>query len=314
MVENTPAEQPRPVRREVKADEGRVDLGALAPEGLPKDVTPEEIAALAAAWRPRLRARSRKSRRPSACGASAGTGAACEPESFVRKSRNAPTAAGGDVRGAEIRGKTDKIEAPQESASVSPEARPRRCDGGDRRDGSRRRYFDRRNDLRNRIRQRDRGCTAKPTRLRMSRSRWRSRREHGIPAGQHRAGRRFRLRWLRKKVRFRSNRKCRRRMQRSPRLRRVIRQWSWHRSQPRRYPAEPALAAAESLVAVPRLPRLKRAQALSAMANAATDAITAAVKELEAVAASYLEHKSTAPAQAEPASAERLRSGAGSWS
>jgi hypothetical protein len=32
-----------------KADEARVDLGALAPEGLPKDVTPEEIAALAAA-------------------------------------------------------------------------------------------------------------------------------------------------------------------------------------------------------------------------------------------------------------------------
>jgi CheY-like chemotaxis protein len=31
------------------AQEGRVDLGALAPEGLPKDVTPEEIAALAAA-------------------------------------------------------------------------------------------------------------------------------------------------------------------------------------------------------------------------------------------------------------------------
>jgi two-component system, chemotaxis family, chemotaxis protein CheY len=32
-----------------KAEEARFDLGALAPEGLPKDVTPEEIAALAAA-------------------------------------------------------------------------------------------------------------------------------------------------------------------------------------------------------------------------------------------------------------------------
>src|SRR6201993_3497424 len=32
-----------------KSEENRVDLGALAPEGLPKDVTPEEIAALAAA-------------------------------------------------------------------------------------------------------------------------------------------------------------------------------------------------------------------------------------------------------------------------
>ena len=39
------AERPRAIRE----DEARVDLGALAPEGLPKDVTPEEIAALAAA-------------------------------------------------------------------------------------------------------------------------------------------------------------------------------------------------------------------------------------------------------------------------
>ena len=44
-VERKPAEKPHPA----KAEETRVDLGALAPEGLPKDVTPEEIAALAAA-------------------------------------------------------------------------------------------------------------------------------------------------------------------------------------------------------------------------------------------------------------------------
>jgi twitching motility two-component system response regulator PilH len=36
-------------KRRAEAEESRVDLGALAPEGLPKDVTPEEIAALAAA-------------------------------------------------------------------------------------------------------------------------------------------------------------------------------------------------------------------------------------------------------------------------
>jgi len=36
-------------KRYSKLEEPRVDLGALAPEGLPKDVTPEEIAALAAA-------------------------------------------------------------------------------------------------------------------------------------------------------------------------------------------------------------------------------------------------------------------------
>ncbi len=39
------AEKPSAIRE----DNARVDLGALAPEGLPKDVTPEEIAALAAA-------------------------------------------------------------------------------------------------------------------------------------------------------------------------------------------------------------------------------------------------------------------------
>jgi CheY-like chemotaxis protein len=45
VVEHKLAEPPQ----EAKAEEERVDLGALAPEGLPKDVTPEEIAALAAA-------------------------------------------------------------------------------------------------------------------------------------------------------------------------------------------------------------------------------------------------------------------------
>jgi len=41
--------KPTPKPQEVRPEEARVDLGALAPEGLPKDVTPEEIAALAAA-------------------------------------------------------------------------------------------------------------------------------------------------------------------------------------------------------------------------------------------------------------------------
>jgi CheY-like chemotaxis protein len=45
LVEHKLADKPEAVRPE----EDRVDLGALAPEGLPKDVTPEEIAALAAA-------------------------------------------------------------------------------------------------------------------------------------------------------------------------------------------------------------------------------------------------------------------------
>lgn len=42
-------EEKKPGKWAAKGEESRVDLGALAPEGLPKDVTPEEIAALAAA-------------------------------------------------------------------------------------------------------------------------------------------------------------------------------------------------------------------------------------------------------------------------
>jgi CheY-like chemotaxis protein len=45
VIEHKLADKPRTA----KPEEDRVDLGALAPEGLPKDVTPEEIAALAAA-------------------------------------------------------------------------------------------------------------------------------------------------------------------------------------------------------------------------------------------------------------------------
>ena len=44
VIERKIAEAPS-----IAKEEGRVDLGALAPAGLPKDVTPEEIAALAAA-------------------------------------------------------------------------------------------------------------------------------------------------------------------------------------------------------------------------------------------------------------------------
>jgi CheY-like chemotaxis protein len=52
VVEHRPSVTPPAARQEghtTETQEDRVDLGALAPEGLPKDVTPEEIAALAAA-------------------------------------------------------------------------------------------------------------------------------------------------------------------------------------------------------------------------------------------------------------------------
>jgi two-component system, chemotaxis family, chemotaxis protein CheY len=49
VVERKPVEPSHETKEKGKEAEARVDLGALAPEGLPKDVTPEEIAALAAA-------------------------------------------------------------------------------------------------------------------------------------------------------------------------------------------------------------------------------------------------------------------------
>lgn len=66
-----------------------------------------------------------------------------------------------------------------------------------------------------------------------------------------------------------------------------------------------AEAATEPVVPVPAAPAPEAAQTLSAMASAATDAISAAVKELEAVAASYLEQETPAPAEPEPAPAEQ---------
>ena len=49
VVEDKPAPKAHEEKREAKVEDERVNLAALAPEGLPKDVTPEEIAALAAA-------------------------------------------------------------------------------------------------------------------------------------------------------------------------------------------------------------------------------------------------------------------------
>ena len=49
VVDRKPDQESRDAKAAGKSEDVRVDLGALAPEGLPKDVTPEEIAALAAA-------------------------------------------------------------------------------------------------------------------------------------------------------------------------------------------------------------------------------------------------------------------------
>jgi CheY-like chemotaxis protein len=80
-------------------------------------------------------------------------------------------------------------------------------------------------------------------------------------------------------------------------------------------PAEPAApteissqaeaVAPGPVVSIPAIPAPEAAEALSAVANAATDAISAAVKELEAVAASYLAQRTPVPAEPEPAPVEK---------
>jgi CheY-like chemotaxis protein len=63
-------------------------------------------------------------------------------------------------------------------------------------------------------------------------------------------------------------------------------------------------ATPDSIVPVPASPAPEAAQTLSAVANAATEAISAAVQELEAVAASYVAEKTSAPAELHPVPAE----------
>ncbi|HEY6373004.1 MAG TPA: response regulator [Candidatus Sulfotelmatobacter sp.] len=70
-------------------------------------------------------------------------------------------------------------------------------------------------------------------------------------------------------------------------------------------PSPAAVAATEAFVSVPATPAPEAVQTLSEVAHAATDAISAAVKELEAVAASYEQQMPPAPASPEPAPAEK---------
>ena len=81
-------------------------------------------------------------------------------------------------------------------------------------------------------------------------------------------------------------------------------------------PSEPAAAtgisfqaeaaASEPIAQVPATPAPEAAQTLSAVASVATEAISAAVKELEEVAASYLAQKTPAPVELEPAQSAKF--------
>jgi two-component system chemotaxis response regulator CheY len=290
VVENKPADQPRPVRQEPKADEGRVDLGALAPQGLPKDVTPEEIAALAAAAAQVKGKITEIAPAEPAVQAQEPIQPAAEVPQEITAAQ-APVATFAEQKSEE---KTDKIEAPKSGVPAPSPSDVMAAIAGLEVDGV--------------------TSTSGTT--------------SGTASGNGS--------WLHGKADAIADEPVTMAVAAGAESRAAASRWtavsvalapeeaaiSLEQEMQKAYAAFAAaetghstvVAAAppthtvspEPLVAVPASPAPEAAQALSSMANAATDAITAAVKELEAVAASYLEQKSTVPAESEAAPAEKV--------
>ena len=189
-VERKPAEKPHPA----KVEETRVDLGALAPEGLPKDVTPEEIAALAAAAA-QVQTKIEESRHAESAPATAQAEHHAQPmepaklaEEVPQEAAPLPVATFAEQKSEEkIEAKSEKIEEKSEPQSAEhPHKRSRACgavrrtaQGSGQRCGSQHRRRDRcagwpgtrlSHHRPEQLPATDRGRRARPTGLRMSRS------------------------------------------------------------------------------------------------------------------------------------------------
>jgi two-component system chemotaxis response regulator CheY len=332
VVESKP-EQPRPARHEAKAEEAKVDLGALAPEGLPKDVTPEEIAALAAAaaqvkgkiaeiapiepYAVEAKPEVKPEAKPEAEGtpkvkeaAKEAAQSAAELPQEIPAPQPLPVATFAEQKSEE---KTDKIEAPREAASIpgpSP-ADVMAAIAGLEVDGV----------------TSTAGTTSGTASERGSWSHGKADTVADEPVTMAvAAGAEFHTaasRWTAVAVALAPEEAAISLEQEMQKAYAAFAAAETGHSTVVAAPqqiqpavAEPVQATVESvaaesatpelLAAVPASPAPEAAQALSSIANAATDAITAAVKELEAVAASYLEHNSTAPAESEPAPVEKV--------
>jgi hypothetical protein len=213
VVEHKLAEHPQ----EAKVEEERVDLGALAPEGLPKDVTPEEIAALAAA------AAQVKGKIAESHTAEPLAEAKAEHRSEVAEQAQSqasqpiaevvPQAATFAEQKSEeeveskIEASAEKSgDAVQEPASI-PTPSPSDVMAAITRSPP--------------IRGTGLGHTVRRTTLRRSQSPWPPQQEQET-APQHRAGRRFPSLWPLKKPPTLSNKRCARRTRPSPRPRRLM--------------------------------------------------------------------------------------------
>jgi CheY-like chemotaxis protein len=334
VVENRPAEQPRGSKHEARAEEAKVDLGALAPEGLPKDVTPEEIAALAAAAaqvkgkiadvaptepdpveaKVEVKTESRTEARTETKSEVKAESAPQAPEA-VQPAADLPreiapqeiTVAQAPVAtfaGQKSDEKTeDRIEAPKEAASIpapSPadvmaaiaglEVDAVTSAAATSGNGSWSHAKDKIADEPVTM------AVAAGAESHAAASRWTA---VSVALAPEEAAISLEQEMQKAYAAFAAAETGHSAVVTAP-----------ERTQPgatEPAPAESAIAAAAAmpLATVPASPAPEAAQALSAMANAATDAITSAVKELEAVAASYLEHKNTVTAQSEPAPVEK---------
>lgn len=302
VVEHKVAEQPH----EAKAKETRVDLGALAPEGLPKDVTPEEIAALAAAAA-QVKGKIAESKSEAEVKTEQSAEAAQPAQPALEAPQEVPAS---QVATFAEQKSEEKIDVPAEKpsefpieAASSPASRPA--------------------DVMAAIS----GLEAEAGTSRSTSSgngSW----LHGAPS--HTADEPVTMaaaagaqssavvsRWTAVSVALAPEEAA---ISLEHEMQKAYAAFAAaetghveHTTAPQETPstametASPdAIAATEPVVPVPATPAPEVVQALSEVASAATDAISAAVKELEAVAASYEQQMPAAPAEPESAPTEKI--------
>ena len=276
VVEHKVAERPH----EAKAKETRVDLGALAPEGLPKDVTPEEIAALAAAAaQVKGKIAESKSEAEVKTEQSAEAAQPAQPaQPALETPQEVPASRPAVATFAEQKSE-EKIDVPAEKSSEAPKEAasddaPRPAD-----------------------------VMAAISSLEAEAGT-----SHSTSSGNGS--------WLQGAPSHTADEPVTMAAAAGAQSSAVVSRWTAvsvalapeeaaisleHEMQK----AYAAFAAAETVVPVPATPAPEAVQTLSEVANAATDAISAAVKELEAVAASYEQQIPSSPAVQEPGPTEK---------
>jgi two-component system chemotaxis response regulator CheY len=321
VVESKSAEQPRPVKQEAKAEEAKVDLGALAPEGLPKDVTPEEIAALAAAAA-QVKGKIAEIAPTESAAVEAKVEVKAEAKAEVAEVKEqgvpaaevpqeipAPQPLVATFAEQKSEEKTeDKFEAASipgpSPADVMAAIAGLEVDGVSSSTGSTSGAASG-NGSWSQVKAdtvADEPVTmavAAGAESRAVASRWTA---VAVALAPEEAGISLEQEMQKAYAAFAAAETGHSTVVAAPQPAQAV---SVDPALATVDSAPAATAAPEAMAAVPASPAPEAAQGLSAMANAATDAITAAVKELEAVAASYLDHKNPVPPESEPVLVEK---------